>query len=112
MPARWPVHSSDCTMMSLVMMSSFFCVSPWTFSVSAEPCRPISGPRLTAQAIFLQDVSTSLSREVKSPVAPGMRRCSSMMNWVSDVVCSKSDPCLMAARKGGGYYHSAYISKH
>jgi len=75
-------------MISLVMTSSFFCVSPCTFSESSEPITPSSAPLLTALEIALQAVTTSFSSEVKSPVAPAVRRCSSMMNWVRVVpVC-------------------------
>src|SRR3569832_892569 len=52
------------------------------FSVPAPPSTPASAPLFTAFAITLVAVTMSLSSRVNSPVAPGMRRCSSMMNWV------------------------------
>ncbi len=81
-------------MISLVMTSSFFCVSPCTFSESSEPITPISAPLLTTLEMALQAVTTSFSSEVKSPVAPAVRRCSSMMNWVRVVPV-----CMTISRK-------------
>jgi hypothetical protein len=56
--------------------------------LSSEPITPSSAPLLTTLEIALQAMTTSFSSEVKSPVAPAVRRCSSMMNWVRVVpVC-------------------------
>src|ERR1017187_10885786 len=63
------------------MMSSFFCVSPCTFSLPALPSTPINSPLLTSCAICLQAMMMSLIRPVKLPLTPGIARCSSMMNW-------------------------------
>jgi hypothetical protein len=90
MPARWPAHSLVRIMISLVITSSFFWVSPWTFWLSSAPMTPTRAPLLTALEMTLMAVTRSFSRAVKSPVAPAMWRCSSMMNWVSVVpVCMK-----------------------
>src|SRR3569832_291365 len=82
MAARWPDQLVDSIITSLDITSSFFCSSPCTFSVPAPPSTPASAPLFTAFAITLVAVTMSLSNSVNSPVAPGMRRCSSMMNWV------------------------------
>ena len=58
------------------------------------PSTPISAPLDTALLMTLQAVAMSLSRPVKSPVAPATWDCSSMMNWVSVVRPSCMDAVL------------------
>ena len=58
-------------MTSLLMRSSFFCTSPWTFSIPALPSVPASAPRLTWLLMIFTAVATALSSPEKSPVEPG-----------------------------------------
>src|ERR1035438_7760871 len=66
--ARCPVHSVSPTITSLLMRSSFFCASPWTFAVPALPSAPMSAPRLTWLLMIFTAVATALSSPEKSPV--------------------------------------------
>lgn len=63
-----------------IAISGFPCLSPWTFSVQALSSRPASLPGFTRLEMIVLAVTVPLSRDVRSPVAPAMRRCSSMIN--------------------------------
>jgi hypothetical protein len=77
--ARCPVHSVSPIITSLLMMSSFFCTSPWTFSTPTLPGAPMSAPRLTWLLMIFTAVATALSSPEKSPVEPGWRCSDSMV---------------------------------
>ena len=80
--ARWPPHSLASISTSLEMMSSFFWISPCTFSVSAVPSTSPSAPLLTEMAMRLQARATT---SISSRSWPGMRpcsRCCSTRYWV------------------------------
>jgi hypothetical protein len=81
MPASWPPHSQLRSMMSFAMASSFCCASPCTFVVPSAPFAPRSGPRATADAMYLHAVWISFNSAVSSVSEPGVARCSSMMNF-------------------------------
>ena len=57
--ARWPPHSLASSSTSLAITSSFFCASPCTFSVPAEPSTSPSAPLLTRVLIALQARATT-----------------------------------------------------
>ena len=80
--ARWPPHSLASISTSLLMTSSFFCTSPWTFSLPALPSTSPSAPLLTAMAMRLQARATT---SISSRSCAGMRpcsRCCSTRYWV------------------------------
>ena len=66
-------------MMSLLIMSSGFCSSPWTLMFPVDPRMPVSGPLATALAMYLHAVWMSLTSAINS-APPESLRCSSMMN--------------------------------
>jgi len=62
---------------SLAMMSSFFCISPCTFSVSALPSTPPSAPLLTLMLMRLQArATTSIKSRSWAGMLPWLRCCS------------------------------------
>src|SRR3954469_1091440 len=64
------------------MMSSFFWISPCTFSESADPITSPSAPLLTAMAMCLQArATTSISRRSCDGMRP-CSRCCSTRYWV------------------------------
>ena len=77
MAARWPPHSLASISTSLAMMSSFFCISPCTFSLSALPITSPNEPLLTAWLMRLQArATTSSSRRNWPGMRPPSRCCS------------------------------------
>src|ERR1022692_1913714 len=92
--ARCPAHSVSPIITSLLMRSSFFCTSPWTFSTPALPRAPTSAPRLTWLLMIFTAVATALSSPEKSPVEPGCRCSDSMVYRVSVLRSSRTLACL------------------
>ncbi len=83
MPARQPHHSFTSRKTWLLMTSISFWVSPCT--LMAPPTSPwpaASAPQATLRAIDLQASATFRIRLLKSPLACGKRRRSSIRNWV------------------------------
>ena len=86
MPARWPPHSLARRKISLLSTSSGFCFSPCTLIVDgrgASCAMRRARRRRRARAMALQASDTSVISALRSPVAPGKRRRSSIRNWVS-----------------------------
>ena len=83
MPARWPFHSFMRMKISLLSTSSGFCTSPCTLTApacgtAAAPSESPSSPKATMRAIALQASETSRISALRSPLAAGKRRRSSI----------------------------------
>ena len=84
MPATMPPHSAARRNIWLLTTSSVFCSSPCTLTVLSctLPSMSASAPKATLREIALQASDTSVTSALRSPVASGWRRRSSMRNWV------------------------------
>src|ERR1039457_7659843 len=58
--ARCPAHSVSPIITSLLIRSSLFCTSPWTFSTPSDPRAPTSAPRLTWLLMIFTAVATAV----------------------------------------------------
>src|SRR3569833_662861 len=109
MPARWQHQSLMSKKASMLMTSSVFCTSPCTLieppappGAAALPNTPPKAPNATAREMLLQASATLKITLLKSPLASGYRRRSSIRNWVKVVCCSVSG--MMAPIDFIGYY--------
>ena len=66
MPQTEPERATASTKMSLLMMSSFFWSSPWTFSEPAMPSTPARAPLRTLKLIVLQASETLTIRRERT----------------------------------------------
>src|SRR5258708_6770291 len=123
MAARWPPHSFASISTSLAMMSSFFWISPCTFSLSALPITSPSAPLLTLMLMLLQArATTSISKRSSAGMLPCRRCCSTryrvrlmgraMVGYrskrISGVCQRASDDLAHVARQVGLGRHAAH----
>ena len=76
-PANWPDHSVCRLRISLLIRSSGCCSSPWTFVVPLA-VESASEPKAMRRAMAFTAMDTSSISALKSPLASGNRRRSSM----------------------------------